>query len=103
MTRLTVRGTAISLGLFFGVSFVVCVLWDLLVPETFRMAGLLEAVLPGFVWLTPASFVLGLVEALLYGAYVAVVFVPLFNYFEGRRGVATQTTDAGQRRAAEVR
>jgi hypothetical protein len=50
--------------------------------------------LPGFVWLTPASFLLGVVETFLYGFYVALVFVPLFNYFEvtgARRGMRTRT------------
>lgn len=43
-------------------------------------------ILPGFRWLTPGSIVLGLVEVFLYGIYIAVVFVPLFNYFEARGG-----------------
>ncbi|MBI4591534.1 MAG: hypothetical protein HY725_22140 [Candidatus Rokubacteria bacterium] len=98
MKRLTIRGTALSLGLFFDVSFVLCVLWGLLAPQGFtKMAGFLEVVFPGFTWLTPQSVVLGLVEAFLYGVYIAVVFVPLFNYFEGGRpaeaerpGVMTQ-------------
>lgn len=88
MKRLTFRGTALSLGLFFDVSFVLCVLWGLVVPQ-FHAKGVpvLEAILPGFAWLTPQSFILGLVEAFLYGVYAAVVFVPLFNYFEGGRRV----------------
>jgi hypothetical protein len=83
---LTIRGTALSLGIFFDISFLLCVLWGLVAPQGFsRMAGALEVVFPGFVWLTPQSVVLGLVEAFLYGVYVAVVFVPLFNYFEAAR------------------
>lgn len=86
MKRLTIRGTALSLGLFFDVSFVLCVLWGLLAPQRFtKMAGFLEVVFPGFVWLSPQSVVLGLLEAFLYGVYIAVFFVPLFNYFEGGR------------------
>jgi hypothetical protein len=51
---------------------------------------LLEGILPGFTWLTPGSVILGLVEVFLYGMYVALVFVPLFNYFEaGREGEST--------------
>ena len=84
MNRLTVRGTALSLGVFFDVSLVLCVLWGLAVPQ-FHAGWLLEAILPGFVWLTPQSVILGLVEAFLYGVYIAAVFVPLFNYFEGGR------------------
>ena len=86
MKRLTIRGTAISLGLFFDVSFVLCVLWGLAVPQ-FHAKGvpLLGAIIPGFTWLTPQSFVWGLVWSALLGIYVAVIFVPLFNYFEGGR------------------
>ena len=47
-----------------------------------------------FTWLTPQSFVLGLVWSTFLGLYIAVVFVPLFNYFEGGRPseVAIPTT-----------
>lgn len=86
MKRLTIRGTAVALGLFFDVTFLLCLVWALVVPSGLEtMAKFWEAVLPGFAWLTPLSVVLGLVELFLYGIYTAVVFVPLFNYFEGRK------------------
>lgn len=86
MKRLSIRGTALAVGLFFDVTFLLCALWGLVVPQRLEtMARVWEALLPGVTWLTPASFVLGLVELFLYGVYVAVVFVPLFNYFEGGR------------------
>ena len=84
MKRLTIRGTAVALGLFFDVTFLLCLVWALVVPSRLEtMAKFWEAVVPGFAWLTPWSVVLGLVELFLYGIYTAVVFVPLFNYFEG--------------------
>ncbi|MBI2461431.1 MAG: hypothetical protein HYV61_08115 [Candidatus Rokubacteria bacterium] len=86
MKRLTIPGTALSLGLFFDVTFALCALWGLVVPAAWEpMARIWEAVFPGFTWLTPQSFLLGLVEAFLYGWYVALVFVPLFNHFESQR------------------
>ncbi|MBI2202324.1 MAG: hypothetical protein HYU41_00450 [Candidatus Rokubacteria bacterium] len=86
MKPLTIRGTALSVGLFFDVTFVLCVVWGLVVPTRLEtMAKIWEALLPGFTWLTPASFALACVELFLYGVYVAVVFVPLFNFFEGGR------------------
>lgn len=91
MKRLTIRGTALSLGIFFDVSFVLCVLWGLAIPK-FHAGWLLEAILPGFTWLTPQSVILGLVEVFLYGVYIAVIFVPLFNYFEGGRPVETSAS-----------
>ncbi len=84
--RLTIRGTGLALGLFFDVSFLLCVLWGMLLPGLHaRGVPILEGILPGFTWLTPGSILLGLGEAFLYGIYIALVFVPLFNYFEGRR------------------
>ena len=93
MKRLTIRGTALSLGLFFAVSFVLCVLWGLAIPR-FHAGWLLEAILPGFTWLTPGAFILGLLEAFLFGVYIAVVFVPLFNHFEGGRPSEARMPDA---------
>jgi hypothetical protein len=46
-------------------------------------AGLLERVLPGFTWLTYPSFILGLVETLIYGAYVGALYTILHNIFLG--------------------
>lgn len=101
MKRLTIPGTALALGLFFDVTFALCALWGLVVPANWEtMAKIWEAVFPGFTWLTPASFVLGLVEAFLYGWYVALVFVPLFNYFEGRRPAEVGARAMGQPREA---
>jgi hypothetical protein len=86
MKRLTIRGTGLTLGIFSDVTFVLCVLWGMLLPGLHaRGVPILEGILPGFTWLTPGSIVLGLVEAFLYGIYIALVFVPLFNYFEGGR------------------
>lgn len=73
-----------SLGVFGAVTFVVCVVYGLLVPQAFHMVGLLEIALPGFRWLSPGSFVLGLVESFLYGAYTGLVFTPIYNVFSRR-------------------
>lgn len=84
MKQLTIRGVALTVGLFFDVTFLLCAFWGFIVPRSWEtMAKIWEAILPGFTWLTPGSVALGLVELFLYGVYVALVFVPLFNYFEG--------------------
>jgi 2TM family of unknown function (DUF5676) len=86
MKHLTIRGTAVALGLFFDVTFLLCILSALVMPSRLGvMAKIWEAILPGFTWLTPGGMLLGLIELFLYGIYVALVFVPLFNYFEGGR------------------
>lgn len=79
MQRLDWRVMTWSLGLFGGVTFLVCVVYGLLVPEAWHMTQFLEIVLPGFRWLTVGSFILGLVESFLYGAYAGLVFTPIFN------------------------
>ena len=49
-------------------------------PKRYNRAKLL----PGFTWLTWPSFLLGLIEAFLYGIYFGLVFVPLYNFFQSR-------------------
>ncbi len=69
-----------SLGTFSLLTFCLCVFWNLGAgnPAYIR---LLETFLPGFKWLTPGGFVLGAVESFTYGAYVALLFVPIHNFF----------------------
>lgn len=73
-----------SLALFGAATFVVCVLYGLVVPESLHMTSFLEAVLPGFKWLTFTGFLIGLVESFLYGVYVGIVFVPIHNWLARR-------------------
>ena len=73
-----------SLGLFAAVTFIVCVLYGLIVPESLHMSRGLEVALPGFKWLTPIGFVIGLIESLLYGVYTGLVFVPIYNALSKR-------------------
>jgi hypothetical protein len=50
------------------------------------MTQLLEIALPGFHWLSAGSFILGLVESFLYGAYAGLVFTPIYNVVARRCG-----------------
>ncbi len=81
---LNIKVVSLSLSTFAAVSFVVCVLWGLLLPESLHMHGFLELVLPGFKWISTSYFVLGLVEAFLFGLYAGVVYVPIRNFFSRR-------------------
>lgn len=76
---LNLRVVTWSLALFGLVTYLVCVAYGLVVPGTLHMAGLLEQVLPGFRWLTPWGFVIGLAEAFLYGAFAGLLFAPIYN------------------------
>ena len=73
-----------SLGVFAAVTFVVCVVYGLLVPKAFHMTEFLESTLPGFRWLSLGTFALGFVESFLYGAYAGLVFTPIHNFFARR-------------------
>ncbi len=68
-----------SLGLFLAVSFVLCVVYGMVAPESLHMHPFLETVLPGFRWLTWTGFVIGLAESFLYGVYAGVVFGTIHN------------------------
>ncbi|MEP6778476.1 MAG: DUF5676 family membrane protein [Gemmatimonadaceae bacterium] len=78
-----------SLGIFTTISFVVCIVYGLIVPPSLHMAGALEAVLPAFKWLTFGGFVLGLLESFLYGVFAGLVFVPVYNALSRRWNVST--------------
>jgi hypothetical protein len=39
---------------------------------------------PGFEWLTWRGFFIGLVESHAYGWFAAIVFTPLYNFFNAR-------------------
>lgn len=80
-----VRTTTWALSTFTTVSFLLCVLYGALVPDSLHMRAFLETVLPAFQWLTPVSFFLGLAESFLWGAYVGLVFIPIYNAFTRRR------------------
>lgn len=43
-------------------------------------------VLPGFRWLSAESFLIGLVESFILGAYIGVVFTTLHNWTVRRLG-----------------
>ncbi len=74
-----IRSVGNALSLFFVITFIICIGWGLLTPPTLHMHGAWEGFLPGFEFLTPLGFGLGLIESYLYGWYIALVFVPLYN------------------------
>ena len=69
-----------TLSLVFTQTYILCVLWNIVEPKPVYI-GMLEMFLPGFKWLTFGSFLIGMAESFLYGAYVAAAFVTLHNYF----------------------
>ena len=84
MSRLNIKVVTWALAVFTEVSYLLCVLYGLIVPETLHMTRFLEIALPGFRWLTATGFAIGVVESFLYGAYVGLVFTPIYNMFHKR-------------------
>ena len=81
--RLRLMPVGMSVGLLFVISYVLCIALGLIWWEGGLHQPWLQF-LPGFSWLSPGTFLLGLVESFAYGWYVALVFVPLFNFFSAR-------------------
>ncbi len=81
MGLLNWKTVGVSVGLFLSISFVLCVIYDLVFPgQTMYLAWI--RLLPGFKWITWGTFFLGLVESFLYVIYFAIIFVPLYNFFK---------------------
>ena len=72
-----------ALSLFLAVTYLVCIAFDLIFPG-YAMYQTWSGLLPGFVWLTPLGFIVGLVESFLYGWYAALIFGGLFNAIANR-------------------
>ena len=81
--RLPVLALGMGLALFFVVTFVLCVLFDLWFPAL-AMNPVWSPLLPGFTWISWSSFLLGLLETFAYGWYIALIFGPLYNFFAAR-------------------
>ena len=67
-------------SLFISISFVLCVAFDLLFPQH-AMYQVWLKLLPGFEWLSLKSFFLGLLESYMYGWFITLIWVPLYNFF----------------------
>lgn len=77
---LSIKVMSGALGIFTAFSFTLCVIYGLIAPPSLHSPQVLEAVLPGFKWLTFMGFCVGLIESFLYGVYAGLVFVPVYNF-----------------------
>ncbi len=87
MNGLKISTVGWSLGGLLAISYVLCVIWDVLFPNL-AMYPTWQQLLPGFGW-TAIGLIVGFIETLVYGFYIAVIFVPLFNYLLRRQGAVT--------------
>lgn len=93
MKGLSVKTVGLSLGILLAVTYTLCVVWDLVFPG-WAMYQVWQRLLPGFGW-SAIGFLIGLVETVLYGFYVAVIFVPVYNFLQ-RREAATEIEQGQQ-------
>ena len=78
--QLPLVALGLSVSIFFVITYILCILLGLIWPDWSMHQPWLQF-FPGFEWLTVKGFSIGLVEAVLYGWYVAFVFGSLFNFF----------------------
>ena len=93
---LNLKVWTMSLGCWMAISFTICVVGGVLAPGLPIPHRTLELLLPGFIWVSPGMFVLGLAESFLYGVYVGLLFVSLHNFFAGQ----SKATDSGGHEAS---
>lgn len=86
MDQLNIRVLTWSLATFTTFTYIVCVVYGLIVPESLHMVQFLEITLPGFKWLSIGSFFIGLIESFLYGVYAGLVYTPIFNFYHKKWG-----------------
>ena len=75
-----------SAALFTSASFVLCVGFGLITPDSLHMHGFLEAVLPAFEWISFGSFLLGLGESFLWGVYLGLGYSLIYNAVSAKLG-----------------
>ena len=83
-SRISLMAFGHATSLLLAISFTLCVLWDLWLPQH-TMFTAWRDLLPGFEWLSWPGFFLGLIESWAYGWYAALIWVPLYNLFAARR------------------
>ena len=84
VSEVDITQLGLALTAFFVVTFLVCIALGLVVPDWEMHKPWLQF-FPWFEWLTVKGVLIGLVEAVVYAWYVAIVFGFFFNSFGSRR------------------
>ena len=97
-----IRTAALAMGTFFAATYTLCVALHLVIPPSALANEFWSSALPGFKWISPGSFLLGLAEIFAYGLYAGGFFSFLYNSFAGRRATTHRNHEVGEgfRRAA---
>ena len=65
-------------------AYLACIVAGAIWPDVFGMRTFFSTIFPGFTWLNPGSFVLGLAEVALYGLAAAAVAAFAWNFVVDR-------------------
>lgn len=85
MNRLSIPALGATLATFFGTVYVLCLVAAALAPA-WPMHLIWPLLLPGFS-ANALGLLIGLVEVVAYGFFVAVIVVPVYRFFD--RGAAS--------------
>ena len=84
MIRLPFAPLAAAIVAVGEVAYLACVAAGVLWPDVFGMRAFFPTIFPGFTWLDPFSFVLGLVEVAIYGLAAAAAATFAWNFVVDR-------------------
>ena len=84
MIRLPFTPLAAAIVAVGEVAYLVCIVAGALWPSVFGMRAFFPTIFPGFTWLDPLSFILGLVEVAVYGLAAAAVAMVAWNVVDDR-------------------
>ncbi|MBQ0770826.1 MAG: hypothetical protein ACI9TB_001983 [Parasphingorhabdus sp.] len=81
MAESTIRSTILlwgwTLSLFLLISYLLCIIFGLMAPQSMHMHEAWAPLLPGFEWLTLTGFFAGAIGSFAYGWYIAIVIIPI--------------------------
>ncbi|MBW4963834.1 hypothetical protein [Sulfitobacter sp. CW3] len=80
---ISIYNVGMSVGILLALSFALCVVFGLIFAGA-TMYQVWLPLLPGVSWISWQSALLGLVESYAYGWYIAMIFVPAWNFFSRR-------------------
>tara|TARA_R110000824_G_scaffold137602_6_gene301811 strand:+ start:697 stop:975 length:279 start_codon:yes stop_codon:yes gene_type:complete len=81
MAESTIRSTILlwgwTLSLFLLISYLLCIIFGLMAPQSMHMHEAWAPLLPGFEWLTLTGFFAGAIGSFAYGWYIAIAIIPI--------------------------
>ena len=77
-----------TLGMLSTLAYLHVVLWEYFASRHIMVERALYLLLPGYHSGSMIGFIIGLAESFMWGAYIAILFVVIHNYFYGIHHIA---------------